>query len=211
MLLKSLKKALTLAKLPDLKYDLSELNPVLSTESMELHYTKHHNAYINNYNLAMENFLSAESKKNPQEMLKQSKIITFNGGGHFNHSFYWANLSPINKNGGILPCENSDFGKLVKKSFGSFEKMIGEFNKKTGAIQGSGWGWLAFDEVNQSLCLAETANQDTLSQIGLKPLLTIDVWEHAYYVNYRNLRLEYLKDIWKIVDWKEVEDRFNKL
>ena len=211
MLLKSLRKTLKLATLPNLKYDLDGLEPVLTKEAMELHYTKHHQAYITNYNNAMKNFLDAENKGQTEEMLKQSKIISFNGGGHFNHSFYWDNLSPMNKNGGVLPSENSKFSNLVKNNFGSFENLIEKFNLKTGAIQGSGWGWLAFDEKNRNLCLAETNNQDTLSQVGLRPLLTIDVWEHAYYVNYRNLRLEYLKNVWQIVDWKEVENRFNNL
>merc|ERR1711976_1058808 len=137
-------------------------------------------------------------------MLKLPKLISFNLGGHFNHSFFWNNLSPINKNGGVLPDSNSKFSNLVNSNFGSYENLMEKFVNKSVAIQGSGWGWLAYDNNNNNLVITETSNQDTLSQIGLTPLLTVDVWEHAYYVNYHNLRLKYLNEIWQIIDWKEV-------
>lgn len=159
-MLKNLKKFASFQKLtlPDLKFDLHELEPVLSQEAMDLHYNKHHVAYINNYNKFAEQYLNAEAKGNMSELLKLSKLIAFNGGGHYNHTFFWENLSPQNKNGGVVPAKDSKFGQAISKSFGSVEKLISKFNAKSIGIQGSGWGWLACDIETNQLILAETSN-----------------------------------------------------
>lgn len=196
--------------LPDLKFDLHELEPVLSKEAMDLHYNKHHQTYINNYNKFADELLNAQEKENHEEALRLTKLVSFNLGGYYNHAFFWENLSPVKKHGGVLPDKNSKLGQALTKSFGSFDEFKKKFNDKTAAIQGSGWGWLAWDKKSNSLLWSETANQDTLSQVGLTPLLTIDVWEHAYYVNYKNMRAKYLEEIWNVMNWKVVEERFNK-
>ena len=137
-------------------------------------------------------------------MVTLTQTIKFNLGGHINHSIYWENLAPIGQGGGEFPDENSPLTKQVVAQFGSYENLIEELTKKTVPIQGSGWGWLAYDNVSKSLRILELPNQEMLAPLGLSPLLTIDVWEHAYYVDYKNVRPDYVKQIWKVVNWKDV-------
>merc|ERR1712087_857905 len=130
-------------------------------------------------------------------------------GGYNVHNTYWENLAPEGNPGGILPGESSGLTKEIVKYFGSYDNFKTQFNAKTGAIQGSGWGWLAFDPQTKALTIEQTLNQDNVECNGKVPLLTIDVWEHAYYLQYKNLRPDYLTNIWKVVNWNCVEDRFN--
>ena len=138
-----------------------------------------------------------------------SQGIKFNGGGHFNHEFFWDNLLPIAEGGGVLPAEGSDLYSSITRDFGSIEKFITHFNANTAAVQGSGWGWLAYNKASQKLEFYTTANQDRLIEKGafLVPLLTIDIWEHAYYLDYLNVRPNYLNEIWKVVNWSKVAER----
>ncbi|UPR01985.1 superoxide dismutase [Chloropicon primus] len=158
--------------LPDLPYDYSALEPVISGEIMELHHSKHHQA------------------------------INFNGGGHINHSIFWENLCPVKDyrppQGALLEKINQDFGSL--------EKMQANLTASTVGLQGSGWGWLGYDKQTDQLYVKTMANQDPLS-CGA-PLFGIDAWEHAYYLQYKNVRPDYVKAIWDIVNWKDVEQRF---
>jgi Fe-Mn family superoxide dismutase len=199
------------AKLPELKFDLNELEPVLGRQIMEVHYKAHHQTYVNDYNKAMEAFLNAEAKQDHNEQLKQAKLINFNLGGHFNHSFFWENLAPPSKDGGVLPAATSKFGKEIVDTFSSFDKLIAILKEKGVKTQGSGWIWLAADPHTGHLKISNTHNQETISQKQMIPLLTIDVWEHAYYLNYLNKRAVYLDEIWKVVNWKKVEERYNNL
>ena len=198
------------AKLPTLSYDLNELEPVLSQSAMDIHYNKHHQTYINEYNKAMEALLNAEAKGNYNDVLKFTDLVKFHLGGHFNHSFFWENLSPINKKGGVLPNKEQQFGKIVTEHFGSFDKLVAEVSRVAGTTQGSGWVWLGWNNNIHKLVVAKTANQDTLSQQGVTPLLTLDLWEHAYYINYQNKRAAYIDEVWKVVNWNKVEERFNQ-
>ena len=183
---KIIKHSLSLrpSTLPDLKYDLDDLAPVLSKESMDLHYNKHHLAYVTNYNKLAEQMLEQLNQKNEQKQLQLQKALAFNLGGHHNHSLYWENLSPIKKHGGVLPNHDSTLSKYVSKDFSSFSNLIKIFNEKTLAIQGSGWGWIAYSPKFDRLVYISTPNQESVLGDGLVPLLTLDVWEHAYYVNY---------------------------
>lgn len=201
--------SLAQAKLPSLEFDLSELQPVLSREAMDLHYNKHHQTYVNEYNKAAEAFLNAQAKGDSSEALKQAQLINFHLGGHFNHSFFWENLSPINKKGGVLPAADGEFGKKVVGTFGGFDKLITKVTQYGNTTQGSGWVWLTLKKDSNQLVICKTPNQETVSQKGLVPLLTIDLWEHAYYVNYQNKRAVFIDEIWKVVNWKKVEERFN--
>lgn len=190
-------------KQPDLPYDFNALEPVISAEIMQVHYSKHHLAYVNNLNAALEKYATAESKQDLAAMIALEPAIRFNGGGHINHSIFWTNLAPVGQGGepkGVLL-------EAINKEFESLEKFIEKFNAQTGAIQGSGWGWLGWNKGKERLCLATCANQDPLSTQGLIPLLGIDVWEHAYYLQYKNARPDYLKNIWKVVNWKNIEER----
>ncbi len=193
-------------KLPELPYDFSELEPVISAEIMQLHYTKHHQGYVNNLNVSLEKYHDAEAKGDIAEMIALQQAIKFNGGGHVNHSIFWTNLAPASKGGGQAP--KGALLEAIQKDFGSFDAFVEKMSNKAVAIQGSGWGWLGFCKTEKRLCIAACANQDPLSTQGPVPLLGIDVWEHAYYLQYKNVRADYVKNIWKIVNWKNIEERF---
>ena len=150
----------------------------------------------------------AERKHDLPRMIALESSIRFNGGGHINHSLFWKNLAPISKGGRSSP--SGELSHIIKKQFGSLEKFIEQFSAKTVAIQGSGWGWLGFSPEKCTITITTCQNQDPLSTQGLVPLLGIDVWEHAYYLQYKNVRADYVKNIWKIIAWQEVEKRFEK-
>jgi len=192
-------------KLPDLSYDFGDLEPVISGEIMQLHYSKHHNAYVNNLNDALKKYAEAESKGDVATMIALGQAIRFNGGGHVNHSIFWTNLAPVSRGGGS---PSGELEAALKKDFHSVENFIEKMSALTVAIQGSGWGWLGCNKETKKLSIVTCANQDPLSTQGLVPLLGIDVWEHAYYLQYKNVRADYVKNIWKIVSWKNVEERF---
>lgn len=191
--------------LPDLNYDFSDLEPIISAEIMELHYSKHHKTYVTNLNAALEKLHEAESKKEMASVIASQQAIRFNGGGHVNHSIFWTNLAPVSQGGGEAP--KGDLAAMLQHTFGSFDAFVEKMSQQTIAIQGSGWGWLGFDKNLKRLVLASCANQDPLSTLGYVPLLGIDVWEHAYYLQYKNVRADYVKNIWKVVNWKNVEER----
>lgn len=193
-------------KLPDLAYDFSALEPVISAEIMTLHYTKHHQGYVNNLNAALEKYAEAEKKQDVAAMIALQQAIRFNGGGHVNHSIFWTNLAPSVKGGGEPP--KGELIQAIQRDFGSLEKFIEQMSAQAVAVQGSGWAWLGLNKADKRLQIVTCANQDPLSVTGLIPLLGIDVWEHAYYLQYKNVRAEYVKNIWKVVSWKNVEQRF---
>lgn len=193
-------------ELPPLPYDFSALEPVINAEIMELHYTKHHQAYVNNLNAALEKYWAAEDRRDVGAMIALTPAIRFNGGGHVNHSLFWENLAPIDKGGGTPP--NGPLMAQIEKQWDSLDNLIQKFNTKTAAIQGSGWGWLTYCPIAKRLRIIECSNQDPASLQNVVPLLGIDVWEHAYYIQYKNLRTKYLEEIWKVVDWKCVAKRY---
>jgi Fe-Mn family superoxide dismutase len=195
-------------QLPTLPYDFNALEPIISAEIMTLHYTKHHQAYINNLNKALELHAEAEQKQDLQAMIALQSAIKFNGGGNVNHSIFWTNLAPENQGGGESP--TGELGQAINREFGSLESLIDQLSAKAVAIQGSGWGWLGYNKAKNHLELATCDNQDPLSVKGLIPLLGIDVWEHAYYLQYKNVRADYVKNIWKIVNWKNIPERYLK-
>ena len=192
--------------LPDLPYDFSALEPVISAEIMKLHYSKHHAGYVTNLNAALEKYATAEKTKDLSTMIELQQAIKFNGGGHLNHSVFWTNLAPIGKGGGEKP--KGELLEAIIEQFVSLEHLIEQLSSITVAIQGSGWGWLGYNQIEKKMMITTCANQDPLCIKKLVPLLGIDVWEHAYYIDYKNVRAEYVKNIWKIVNWENVEKRF---
>jgi len=189
--------------LPDLAYDYNALEPVISAETMTLHHSKHHQTYITNLNATMEKIDSAMAAGNVSETIALQGGLKFNGGGHINHTLFWENMSPnsVFPSGGPLEA-------AINARFGSLDGMIAEMSAKTIAVQGSGWGWLVYDPKSKGIDVVALPNQDPLeATTGLKPLLGIDVWEHAYYVDYRNVRPDYVKAIWDIINWEVVEER----
>lgn len=193
-------------KLPDLPYDFNALEPIISNEIMQLHYNKHHATYVANLNKALEQLADAEAKNDIAAQIGLQTAIKFNGGGHVNHSIFWTNLAPTSKGGGEKP--NGALAKAIEADFGSLDKLIEQLSAKAVAIQGSGWGWLGFNKAKGNLEIATCDNQDPLVTKGLVPLLGIDVWEHAYYLQYKNVRADYVKAIWNIVNWKNVAERY---
>ena len=194
--------------LPPLPYELNALEPIISAEIMNLHYNKHHQAYVNNLNAALEKLEEAEKNNDVAAQIALQSAIKFNGGGHVNHSIFWTNLAPQNNGGGKPPV--GPLLDAINHSFGSLQNFIEQFSAKAVAIQGSGWAWLGYNKASKHLEIVTCDNQDPLSTKGLVPLLGIDVWEHAYYLQYKNVRADYVKKIWEVVNWANVAERFEK-
>lgn len=154
-------------------YDYGALEPFLSGEIMRLHHTKHHQAYVNNLNAALEKYEKAQATGNLSEMIALQGAIRFNGGGHVNHSIFWENLAPQSAGGGAEP--TGELRKLIDERFGSFASMKAAMNAAGAGVQGSGWVWLGYNKATGKAELATCANQDPLAITGLVPLLGIDV------------------------------------
>lgn len=196
-------------QLKHLPYELGALEPVVSGHLMEFHYGKHHRNYVNNLNMLNEKSAEALAKGDIKRYIELTNAVKFNGGGHLNHEFFWECLAPIKEGGGAIPDEASDLRQMIEKEWGSIAQFQNVFNAQTTAVQGSGWGWLIYNKGSGLLEYRQTPNQDTPADLGadLHPLLTIDVWEHAYYLDYKNMRPTFLKEMWKIINWKKVEER----
>nr|QBH73416.1 manganese-iron superoxide dismutase [Isotomurus palustris] len=189
--------------LPDLPYDYNALEPVISAEIMQIHHSKHHATYVANLNVAEEKFAEARAKDDVGAIIALGPVLKFNGGGHINHSIFWQNLSP---KGGGEP--SGELAELIKRDFGSFENMKTRLSASTVAVQGSGWGWLGYNKIANRLEITTCGNQDPLeATTGLVPLFGIDVWEHAYYLQYKNVRPDYVKNIFNIANWQDVSTR----
>lgn len=198
---------MTVYTLPDLDYDYAALEPHISGEIMELHHSKHHAAYVKGANEALEKMAEAREKGTISTQAPLlSKNLAFNLGGHVNHSIFWKNLSP---NGGGNP--DGDLAAAIKRDFESFEKFVAHFNATALTIQGSGWAVLAWDSMGKRLVIEQMTDQQGNISIGLTPLLQLDMWEHAFYLQYKNVKADYVKAFWNVVNWKDVADRFSKV
>ncbi|CAK9160583.1 unnamed protein product [Ilex paraguariensis] len=203
-------RGLKTVSLPDLPYDYGTLEPAISGEIMQLHHQKHHQAYVTNFNKALEQLDHAMAKGDISSVVKLQSAIKFNGGGHINHSIFWKNLAPIHEGGGEPP--KGSLGWAIDVHYGSLESLIQKMNAEAAALQGSGWVWLGLDKELKRPLIETTANQDPLVTKGpnLVPLLGIDVWEHAYYLQYKNVRPDYLNNIWKVINWKYASEVYEK-
>ncbi|KAL1965085.1 hypothetical protein VTN77DRAFT_6145 [Rasamsonia byssochlamydoides] len=192
--------------LPDLAYDYGALEPSISGKIMELHHKGHHNAYVNGYNTAIEKFQEAQAKGDVAAQIALKPLINFNGGGHLNHSLFWENLAPKSVGGGEPP--TGALGKAIDETYGSFSEFQNKFIAALAGIQGSGWAWLVKDKETGRIGIKTYANQDPV--VGqYVPLLGVDAWEHAYYLQYQNRKAEYFKAIWEVLNWKAAEKRFS--
>lgn len=196
--------------LPKLSYDFDALEPNIDAKTMEIHYTKHHQGYTNKLNTTLEGEDDLLSMTVEEILLNLDKVpadkrnsVVNNGGGFANHKLFWSILTP----GGSELNLDSKLGLQIKEDFGSLENCIKEVSDSALAQFGSGWGWLVLDE-DGKLKAVSTSNQDSPYLYKLTPLLGLDVWEHAYYLNYQNRRPDYVSAFWKIVNWAEVEKRF---
>jgi Fe-Mn family superoxide dismutase len=194
--------------LPELQYKYDALEPGIDKLTMEIHLTKHHGAYVANLNNALKgsDLETAPLLELFAGISKYPPAVRNNGGGHFNHSLFWSILSP---NGGGKP--EGELAKAIDQTFGSFEEFKEDFSNAAKTRFGSGWAWLSVNEDGE-LFVSSTPNQDNplmdvAEQRGI-PVLGLDVWEHAYYLNYQNRRPDYIDAFWKLVNWKEVEKRF---
>jgi superoxide dismutase, Fe-Mn family len=189
-------------ELPSLNYALNALEPGLSTRTLEFHHGKHHLAYVNNLNGLLPG--SAFEKSSLEEIIRKAEGPIFNNAAQiWNHSFYFNSFAqnPASIPGGKL-------AKAITENFGSFESFQAAFTKSAATLFGSGWAWLS-KSADGSLLITQEANAGNPLRSGLKPLLTCDVWEHAYYLDYQNRRPDYIAAFWKLVDWKVVETRMD--
>jgi Fe-Mn family superoxide dismutase len=192
---------------PDLPYAYNALEPAIDAKTMEIHYTKHHKAYYTNFLAAIKDTPAAnlDIKSLFAEISKQPAAVRNNGGGYYNHMLFWENLSPTKTN------PSDKLKAAIEKSFGSMDKFKEEFSNAAKKHFGSGWAWLVVGKDGQ-LFISDTLNQDNpLMDVAEKkgtPLLTIDVWEHAYYLKYQNRRAEYVDNFWNVVNWETVNKRY---
>lgn len=174
---------------------------------MKLHHTKHHATYVQNLNVLEEKLAEAMHKKDTSAIIGLQNNLKFNGGGHLNHSIFWKNMCPA---GGGDP--SGELLELINKNFTSVDTLRNELSQLAITVQGSGWAWLGYSKKQGKICLATTQNQDPLEPThDLVPLMGIDVWEHAYYLQYKNARADYVKSIWKVVNWKDVAERLENV
>jgi Fe-Mn family superoxide dismutase len=194
-------------ELPKLDYAYNALEPHIDARTMEIHHTKHHQAYITNVNAAITgtNLEGKTIETILSEISKAPVAVRNNGGGYYNHSLFWKMMSP---NGGGKP--SGDLADAITKAFGSFDSFKEEFAKAAATRFGSGWAWLV--KTKEGLKVSSTPNQDNplmdLADVKGLPILGIDVWEHAYYLNYQNRRPDYIAAFWNVVNWNEVALRF---
>jgi len=194
------------ATLPDLSYDYGALEPAISGQIMELHHSKHHQTYVNSYNTAADQYAAAEASNDIASKIALQAAINFHGGGHLNHSLFWENLAPKNSGGGEPP--SGELAKAIDTTYGSLEDFKKKFNTALAGIQGSGWAWLVKDSQTGNIVIQTYANQDPV--VGrYQPLLGVDAWEHAYYLQYQNRKAEYFTAIWDVINWKAAEKRFS--
>ena len=196
--------------LPPLPYAYDALEPYIDARTMEIHHNKHHQAYIDNLNAALAKHpqiaeiplydLLSNLDQVPHDI---RTAVQNNGGGHYNHTFFWPIMSP---NGGGEP--KGRLADEINKNFGSFETFKERFNTAAKSVFGSGWAWLGIDKTGQ-LVIISMPNQNAPLMQGLKPILGLDVWEHAYYLKYQNKRPDYITAWWSVVNWDQVEEHYN--
>ena len=197
-------------ELPPLPFDYSALEPYIDTQTMHLHHDKHHAAYVNNLNSAVQN--TAFASKSVDELVRQINripdnirtTVQNNAGGHANHSMFWQIMKP---NGGGQP--TGELASAIEQAFGSFDQFKAAFNDAGTKRFGSGWVWLVLDQGGK-LSVTTTANQDSPLMNGLYPVMGNDVWEHAYYLEYQNRRPDYLVAWWNVVNWDEIARRYDQ-
>lgn len=190
--------------LPDLVYDYGALEPAMSGQVLELHHSKHHAAYVKGSNDTLERIAEARAANEFGALVGLEKTLAFNLSGHVLHSIFWANLSP---DGGDRP--DGELAAAITEHFGSFDAFAGQLTAATTSVQGSGWGVLAWEPLAGRLLVEQVYDHHGNVGMGCVPLLVFDAWEHAYYLQYRNVRPDYVQRLWDLVDWADVAARFD--
>ncbi|MBE3010374.1 superoxide dismutase [Microbispora sp. NEAU-D428] len=189
--------------LPDMPYDYAALEPAITGEILELHHAKHHAAYVKGANDTLERLAEARDKGEFGGLVGLEKTFAFNLSGHVLHSIFWQNLSP---DGGDRP--DGALGEAIDEHFGSFEAFQKQLTTATSTVQGSGWGVLAWDPLSRRLVIEQVYDHHGNVGMNTTPLLVFDAWEHAYYLQYRNVRPDYVEKLWSLVNWDDVIARF---
>ena len=189
--------------LPELDYDYSALEPHISAQIMELHHSKHHQAYVTGANTALEKLAEARETGNFAAINKLEKDLAFHLGGHVNHSVFWKNMSP---DGGGAP--EGEVAAAIDEFFGSFDGFQKQFNEAATGIQGSGWAVLSWDAIGEQLIIQQLFDQQSNTAQGTVPLFQLDMWEHAFYLQYKNVKADYVKAFWNVVNWEDVQKRY---
>jgi len=189
--------------LPDLSYDYGALDPHISGRIMELHHSKHHAAYVAGVNGALDALAEARDKNDFGAINKLQKDLAFHLGGHINHSIFWKNLTPDTEGR-----PEGELAAAIDEFFGSFEKFQAHFNATALGIQGSGWAFLAWDSLGEKLIIEQLYDQQGNVAAATIPLLMLDMWEHAFYLDYQNVKADYVKAFWNIINWEDVAARF---
>ncbi|MYW70735.1 superoxide dismutase [Pseudonocardia sp. SID8383] len=189
--------------LPDLPYDYSALAPHIAPEIMELHHSKHHNTYVQGLNTTLDKLAEARDKNDFGAVVGLEKTLAFNLGGHVNHSAFWNNLSP---DGGDKP--TGDLATAIDADFGSFDKFQAHFIAAATTIQGSGWAILGHDRLGDRLLIHQLYDQQSQLPAGQTPIVLLDMWEHAFYLQYKNVKPDYVKAWWNVVNWADAAERF---
>jgi Fe-Mn family superoxide dismutase len=189
--------------LPDLPYDYGALEPYYSGEIVELHHDKHHASYVAGANTTLEKLADARSKDDFQAIVGLEKTLAFNVSGHVLHSIFWKNLTP---DAGERP--TGDLSSAIDEHFGSFDGFKNQLTQATTTVQGSGWGVLVWEPLGQRLLVEQVYDHHGNVGNGSVPLLVLDAWEHAYYLQYKNVRADYVAALWNIVHWDDVAERF---
>jgi len=190
--------------LPDLPYDYAALEPAITGEILELHHSKHHAAYVKGANDTLEQLEEARAKEQYGSLVGLEKTLAFNLSGHVLHSIFWDNLSP---DGGDRP--EGELAAAIDEHFGSFEAFQKQLTLATQTVQGSGWGVLGWEPTGKKLIVQQVYDHHGNVGIGSTPLLVFDAWEHAYYLQYKNVRPDYVAELWSLVNWNDVTARFN--
>ena len=190
--------------LPDLPYDYGALEPHISGEIMQLHHDKHHNTYVTALNEVLEKLAAARDKSDFGAIVGLEKTLAFNLGGHVNHSVFWNNLSP---DGGDKP--DGELAAAINETFGSFDGFQAHFTAAASTIQGSGWAILAWDSLGQQLHVVQLYDQQANVPVGMVPVVMLDMWEHAFYLQYKNVKPDYVKAWWNVVNWADAGARFD--
>ena len=194
---------MTVYTLPELPYDYAALEPHISAKIMELHHDKHHKTYVDGANTALEQLAAARDAGEFGAITKLEKDLAFHLGGHTNHTIFWNNLSG---DGGGEP--EGELSAAIAEFFGDYAKFQAHFSANATAIQGSGWSVLAWDSIAERLNVFQLFDQQGNVPVGTQPILMLDMWEHAFYLDYLNVKADYVKAFWNIVNWQDAQARF---
>ncbi|MFD0556502.1 Fe-Mn family superoxide dismutase [Stackebrandtia endophytica] len=195
---------MTVYTLPDLTYDYGSLEPAMSGDILELHHSKHHAAYVKGANETLDRLAEARENNDYTGLVGLEKTMAFNLSGHVLHSIFWNNLSP---EGGGRP--EGELAAAIDEHLGGFDKFSAQLSAATTGVQGSGWGVLAWEPLGQRLTIEQVYDHHGNVGQGTTPLLVFDAWEHAYYLQYRNVRPDYVQRLWDLVNWQDVTTRFD--